>query len=250
MSQGGGTRLSFGEHLDAITTEADRLAAVTGGILEAKVPSCPDWSVRDLLDHLWHVFTFWHAQVAANDPNEPREPGDRTIPEDEDPGEWLLDAAAHLVAALEIAGAESACWNWSGNDFDTAWVARRMALETAVHRYDGELAAGMSTPVEAGLAADGIDERLFVHLRVDLPEEPEATLGGSLCLACSNVDAAWVVEAGGGSLRVREGRGPASACLSGTASQLFLFCWNRLGVGDVELTGDPAVAAAWASLPV
>jgi hypothetical protein len=57
------------------------------------------------------------------------------------------------------------------------------------------------------------------------------------------------VEIGMGRLRVREGRGPASACLLGPASHLLLFVWNRIGVEGLELTGDPAVASAWAGLP-
>ncbi len=246
----GDTRLSFERYLGQISSETERLARVTADVLDAGVPSCPEWSVRELLDHVWHVFTFWNGQVVAGDEKSPRDPGERTMPTTDEPGDWVEDAAARLVAVLADAGPAAPCWNWSGEDTDVAWVARRMALEIAVHRYDGELGARSTTGIEPDLAADGIDERLAVHLRTDVPEEPEATLGGSLCLACSDQPHAWVVEVGKGQLKVREGSGPATACLRGSASDLFLFSWNRIGLDALELTGDRAVAGNWATLPV
>jgi uncharacterized protein (TIGR03083 family) len=239
----------FERHLEAITAEAVRLAAVTAEALDRKVPSCPEWTGRHLIDHVWHVHTFWHAQVRAADESARRDPGERSIPEGEEPGDWLEDAAAGLVDDLAEAGPAAPCWNWSGRELAVRWVARRMALETTVHRFDGELTGGAPTPIETDLAVDGIDEFLRVHLQTDLPETPEATLGGTLCFACTDSDHAWIVEVGRGQLRVREGSGPASACLRGTASDLYLFTWNRRSVDELELTGDRSVAAAWATLP-
>jgi len=240
---------TFERHLEVISYEAVRLAAVTAEALDLKVPSCPEWTGRDLIDHVWHVHTFWHAQVRAADDSARRDPGERSIPKGEEPGDWLEDAAGGLVEALEAAGPDAPCWNWSGEALNVGWVARRMALETAVHRFDGELAVGDQTPIEADVAVDGIDEFLRVHLQSDVPDAPEATLGGTLCLACSDTGKAWIVEVGAGQLRIREGSGPASACLRGTASELYLFTWNRVGVDDLELTGSRSVAAAWATLP-
>jgi uncharacterized protein (TIGR03083 family) len=244
------SRLSFERYLGYISSEAERLAGVTVDALDSRIPSCPEWHGRELLDHVWHVFTFWNRQVVTGDVTSPDDLGERSMPTADAPGDWVEDAAARLVGALADAGPDAPCWNWSGEDLEVAWVARRMALETAVHRYDGELAAGVPTAVDAELAVDGIDERLDVHLRSDVPKEPAATLGGSLCLACSDRDRAWVVEVGGGHLKIREGSGPASACLRAGASDLFLFTWNRIAVDELELTGDRAVATAWATLPV
>jgi len=241
--------LSFERYLEDLSTEAGRLAAVTGEALERAVPSCPEWTGRDLVEHVWHVYTFWLAQVLAANATAPLELGDRAMPAEGEPAEWLEQAADELAEALRAAGPEAPCWNWSGRDATTGWLARRMALESAIHRYDGELTAADPTPIEPRLSADGIDEFLSVHLRTDLPEVPTATLGGSLCLASSDTDDAWTVEIGGGRLRVRNDRGPASAYLRGPVSDLFLFVWNRVVIDALELTGDRAVAAAWSSLP-
>lgn len=243
--------MGFDDRLAAIEAEAARLGAVAQGALDRRVPTCPEWAGRDLVEHVAAVFTFWTHQLAAADPSEPHEPpsyGDSPVAPD--PVEWLDASSAILLESLGQLGPEQPCWNWSGATFTSGWVARRMALEVAVHRYDGERSAGEASPVATELAVDGIDERLEVHLRADVPEVPEASLGGPLCLACSDADAAWVVEVGDGRLRVRAGTGPARAVLAGPASALFLFSWNRLGCDSLELTGDASVARAWATLPV
>ena len=123
-----------------------------------------------------------------------------------------------------------------------------MALESAVHRYDAELAVGSPAPIDRDLAVDGIDEWLGVHLATDVPETPDASLGGVLCLACADDPAAWTVEVAGGRLRWREGRGPADAVLVGSASDLYLFSWNRTPLEALDLTGKPRGRCATRSL--
>ncbi|MGH9298806.1 MAG: maleylpyruvate isomerase N-terminal domain-containing protein, partial [Acidimicrobiales bacterium] len=185
----------------------------------------------------------------AGDPGSRFDPPEDGAPPGADPVAWLDDRAAVLVELLNRLGPDEPCWNWAGDEFESGWVARRMALETAVHRYDGELAAGEPTQIKRELAADGIDERVEVHLKADVPDYPEASLGGSICLSCTDVDAAWVVDVGGGRLRVREGAGPAAAVARGTASDLFLFSWNRLGSDALEVTGDRSIPERWSTLP-
>jgi uncharacterized protein (TIGR03083 family) len=242
--------LGFDAHLEAVDRESARLVTLADRIGAAPVPSCPEWTGLDLVEHVGMVLSFWTGQLRAADVVGPHELDRPPIGSEADPAEWLHEHAAAILAALGELGADSPCWNWSGEAFDSGWVARRMGLELAVHRYDGELAAAETTPVPSALAADGLDERILVHLRVDAPEQPDATLGGSLGFQATDAPAAFVVEVSGGRLNVREGRAPASAYLRGTASDLFLFSWNRVGLDHLEVTGDRSVAAAWSTLPV
>jgi uncharacterized protein (TIGR03083 family) len=242
--------LGFDAHVEAIDRESARLVTLADRIGAAAVPSCPEWTGLDLVEHMGMVLSFWTGQLGAADVLGPHELDRPPIGADDDPADWLHERSLAILATLREVGAHSPCWNWSGEAFDSAWVARRMALELAVHRYDGELAAGETTPVAPALAADGLDERILVHLRVDAPDQPDATLGGSLGFQSTDAAAAFVVEVSGGRLHVREGRAPASAYLRGTASDLFLFSWNRVGLDRLEVTGDRSVAAAWSTLPV
>ncbi len=236
-------RLAFTSYLDAIAEEADRLDSLLGANLERKVPACPAWTTRELLAHVARVFSFWGLQVKAAQP-EARVESDR-----EPSAEELATCADELIGSLQAAGPASPCWNWSGEEVLTSWVARQIALEAAVHRVDGEQSQGRFLPVEAELAIDGIEQRLAVHLATDLLEHPGLSLGGTLCLVCDDAPAAFVVEVERGKLRWRHGRGPADTVLVGSASDLFLFSWNRIAPEALRRTGDPAVAEAWRLLP-
>lgn len=211
------------------------------------MPTCPDWRMSDLVADLADVFTFWRVQVETASPDARTEPS-RGMPYGSDLVSWLEDASANLQGALGDRDPAEPCWNWSGSDCTTRWVARRMALESAVHGYDAALAIGSPGPIDRALAVDGIEEWLGVHLATDVPEMPDTSLGGVLCLACADDPAAWTVEVSGGRLRWREGRGPADAVVVGSASDLYLFSWNRRPLEALDLTGSREVAAAWSSL--
>lgn len=254
----GSVSLSFESYLDGCAEELGRtveaLDDVAGG---AVVPTCPGWTAADLSEHLRTVYARWRVRLAAgeavsSDPSPPTTGGAGLTGgslDGQGPQERLYVEGTALFGELGRAGPDAPCWNWSGEDETGTWLARRLALETAVHRVDAELTAGEALPVETELAADGIDERIGVHLRVDLADAPRAGLGGSLCLVCSDLDAAFVVEVTAGKLRWRRGRGPADAALVGTSSDLFLFTWNRVPLGRLSLTGRRDVAESWANLP-
>jgi uncharacterized protein (TIGR03083 family) len=243
-------RLDYESHRAALEREGDLIVGASGDDLELPVPTCPEWRLSDLVGHLGGVFTFWGTQLEVASPDAPVEPASRGVPAGADVMDWFEGACAKLQLTLAARDPEQPCWNWSGEDLTADWVCRRMALESAVHRYDVELSVGLPTPLDRDLAVDGIDEWIGVHLATDVPESPDVSLGGVLCLACADHAAAWTVEIAAGRLRWREGRGPADAVLVGSASDLYLYCWNRRPLEVLELTGNREVAATWSSLTV
>jgi hypothetical protein len=98
-----------------------------------------------------------------------------------------------------------------------AFWTRRQAHETAIHRADAELAAGATPRYPAGFAAGTSD--------------------------------AWSIEASEGLLQPRRETGAdsdAGCTVSGPASGLYLFLWNRADAAtEVTVTGDPALLASW-----
>ncbi len=245
-----GHRLDYESHRGALERECGLIGDAIGDALALPVPTCPGWKVSDLVEHLVDVFTFWNSQLEAASPGAPAAAAPRRAPAGADIVDRLESAGTSLQLALDGHDPEDPCWNWAGEDLTADWVCRRMALESAVHRYDVELSVGSPTPIDRDLAVDGIDEWIGVHLATDVPETPGLSLGGVLCLACSDDAAAWTVEVVAGRLRWREGRGPADAVLVGSASDLYLFGWNRRPLEVLELTGNREVAVAWSSLTV
>jgi hypothetical protein len=77
-------------------------------------------------------------------------------------------------------------------DQTVGFWARRMALETVVHRVDAEQARGAVAPVDAALATDGIDEILVIMLAGDWSEDPDDALNGT-SVGISAGSASWQV---------------------------------------------------------
>ncbi|MER7361812.1 maleylpyruvate isomerase family mycothiol-dependent enzyme, partial [Nonomuraea wenchangensis] len=123
-----------------IEQETERLAelAELAGDLSAPVPSCPGWTMAELVTHVgqthrWAVHVLrervqeriWSRQVPSG------------LPEgrDGDAG-WLRAGAAELVRTLRETDPDLPVWTW-GPDRRAAWWPRRMAYELVVHRVDG-----------------------------------------------------------------------------------------------------------------
>lgn len=214
--------------------EGDAFAAACARAgLGAPVGSCPGWSVADLCWHLTAVHHFWAAVVrerrtAWEGHVQPTRPADSELLERYRAG---LDS---LIDVLAAADPSQTNWTWS-HQHDAAFVVRRMAQETAVHRWDAEDAAGEPSPIDAQLASDGIDEFLEHFLSQELE--------GSVHLHCTDVDGEWLVRSSpqGKPVLTRE-HAKGDAAIRGAASDMLLVLWRRLPATRVELVGDAATA--------
>lgn len=221
-----------------------------GGDPAAEVRSCPGWALRDLVAHLGSVHRFIHDRVAAG--TEERLDLERPRVPDGDLGDWYDEGLAQLLDVLERTPPDAPAWNWSAHEPKTAaFWPRRMAQETAVHRWDAEAAVGDVTPIDADLAADGVDEWIAVHIDSDVadPDQPEPPAGlGSLHLHCTDVPGEWWAAVDGRTVTVRREHAKGDVAARGRAEDLLLVCWRRLPTTAVEVVGDPAVLDAWLAL--
>ena len=222
-------------HITALREHGQVLAdaAVAAG-LDAAVPSCPDWVVRDLVQHIGGVHR-WATGIVSGPRIEAWNVGlDEVVgswPPDADLVEWFRAGHARLVEALTDADPGLACWTFLAAPSPRAMWARRQAHETAIHRVDAELAAGRPSPSFApAFAADGIDELLtcFItrgggRLRSEVPR--------TLAVRCTDADAAWLVRISEDPVVTIAGSEGGDCTVAGTATDLYLALWNR---------GDPA----------
>jgi uncharacterized protein (TIGR03083 family) len=232
----------------AIRDDADALAnAAESAGVDAQVPSCADWKVADLLEHLGMV----HRWAAANCG---RAPSDSFVPSTE-MGEapeapalvaWLREGASDLVAVLESHDASDPCWTWAPPQTVAFWQ-RRMAHETAMHRVDAQLAAGTAEPISPELAADGIDEWLWLMPRRPWASAPEGS-GESLHFHCTDVPGEWVVRLQDSGMEVEHEHAKADLAVRGGASDLLLWMMGRGGPDDLEVFGDTELMPRWREL--
>ena len=254
--------MEIAEHIDMLRRQGDLLAdAAERAGLDAAVPPCPPWLVKDLLRHTGYVHR-WAARHVTERPasvldGPPEEEILRGGAPDSELLAWFRDGHASLVKTLATADPALECATFMAAPSPLAFWARRQAHETAIHRADAESAAGTTPEYPAEFAADGIDELImgFGRRRKYQPATSAADGGGCAC---------WPrTPATPGPSRLDEGRlqprrdAPGAAdgagcTVSGPASGVYLYLWNRLDAGPagVTVTGDPAACAWQASVRV
>jgi uncharacterized protein (TIGR03083 family) len=240
------------EHLGAIARDGSALAdAAERAGLDAPVASCPGWTVADLVWHTGEVHVFFRSCTAGRwtDPSayvEPERPlGDLLVP-------WYREGVQQLVDVLRDTPPDAPVWSWAPRGGTAAWVVRRMAQETAVHRWDAESAASASPPpIDAELAVDGIDE-FFEHFS-DSAAEGAAPVGGTVHLHATDAVGEWLASEPtvGGRIKATKEHAKGDAAVRGTASDLLLLLWRRLDLdgGSFEVFGDTDVARRLVSRP-
>ncbi|MEV8439416.1 maleylpyruvate isomerase family mycothiol-dependent enzyme [Actinosynnema sp. NPDC051121] len=150
----------------ALRVEAEALAVAAAlAPPDRDVPACPGMTVGDLIVHLGSI----HRMVAEWITRSARPSGWVCSPGDADLVDWYRIGAASLITVLDPDHAASPAATWCPWDRTLGFWLRRMAHETAVHRVDAQAANGSAEPLEAGLAADGIDEVLTLWLGCHQP---------------------------------------------------------------------------------
>lgn len=236
------------EHTEAIERDGTALAAAarTAG-LDAAVPSCPGWNVRQLLTHLGFVHR-WATRYVLEAPSEMFEETDEATvlagaPDDDEIFGWFAAGHAGLVQALASAPPDLACWTFLPAPSPLAFWARRQAHETAVHRVDAEQAAGGPVSGFAPLfAADGVEE-LFLFARRNHARRDRRVGEQLISLRATDLDRRWQVPvpAAPGD----EAEEPLE--IAGRAEDLYLMLWNRLPLEALAATGPPRHFERWTS---
>lgn len=193
--------------------------AAASGDLEAPVPTCPGWTLADLIGHLG-----WVHRWAAHAVTEGTPDGDSPYAGDPpDMVEWYRESARTLVDALAVREPEAPAWAF-GPDKVTGFWRRRQVHETVVHEYDALGAVGRTEDwsIAPELAWDGVDEVASFFYPRQVRLERIAPLAGTLRLVPTDVDAA----------PLEIGEGDPVAELTGPASYLLLALWKRAPVDD------------------
>ena len=238
-------------YMAIIRRDAEAMADAASAVgLDADVPTCPGWTVRDLMVHTGrvhrHKTEVVRGRYLETDAAFPPRP-------DGDVLEWFLEGLDEMLGVFEMADLSEPSWTWCPHDHNADWWVRRMAHETAIHGADALIAAGRTPTIDASLAVDGIDEILDEFI-VDIPEWGTVTTG----------DETVALEAGGHRWGLRAATFSGIGPESGTAHQgllalliddavdpnavvrtdpgtLYLWLWGRGELPDEAVTGDRSV---------
>ncbi|WP_225838597.1 maleylpyruvate isomerase family mycothiol-dependent enzyme [Streptomyces sp. NK08204] len=259
------TLLAHDRYCDEIAHQVDQLRAVvtSGADLATTVPTCPDWSLEDLVRHMGGALRWVDALVRGraqeNIPFDriplcggPEERGDAAALD-----AWLAETGELVVGALREAGPDTKVWSWQGNATAAFW-ARRMANEITIHRADATIAAGLPYELAPEVAADALDEWLdlavwFQQYRGD--EEAHRLEGParSIHLHATDADPAlnaeWFLEFGPDGVRWRRDHEKATVALRGPLTSVLLAFYRRLPLDapGLEVLGERQVLDFWLS---
>ncbi|MEO1062744.1 MAG: maleylpyruvate isomerase N-terminal domain-containing protein [Actinomycetota bacterium] len=232
--------------LDLLDAQRARLAEAADAHLDRPVPTCEGWNVADLCAHTAAVFAFVEATRASGQADAPvRGPA----PDPDDAVVAALREAGDAVSSgLRASDPTDPIWSWT-DDRTVGFWSRRLAFEATIHRVDGDLAAGVEpTPIDADLAADGIDEWMTTYALPDGrgPQNPIDD-GASVHLHCTDTDGEWMLRWSDGAATLTREHGKGDVAARGPAWELLLACYGRLdatAAPSVEIFGDADLLTA------
>ncbi|MER6516452.1 maleylpyruvate isomerase family mycothiol-dependent enzyme [Streptomyces sp. NPDC060334] len=232
---------------------AFRAAVASAPSLDVQVPTCPEWTLFDLAQHIGEGRRDWAATVAAGPaPAKSAAEGAPAAPREREALlAWLAESTEQLVDALRKAGPDRGCWSWwetLQSPHTSGAVARHQLQQMAVHTYDAQITVGAPQPLPTEVALDGVDEFLStcVATTSPWPHKPaaidfHASEGRSWRLSLSADGARTTRLPGPDTIpAAAAGQEPDAADVSarGTANELVLILHNRIPFNSVELDGD------------
>jgi len=247
-------------YCDEIEHQVGLLREVAAGAdLSVTVPTCPDWSLDQLIRHTGGSLRWAELMVRTRTQEE--------IPEEQVPGyegpqsasdldAWLAESGETLVRTLRAAGPDAPVWSWGGIPEARFW-ARRMTHELTIHRADATLAAGQPYEVAADIAADALDEWLATVeflVQKQAPEDRELVgPGHRIHLHATDtppgLNGDWIVELTEDGVAWRHGREEATVALHGPLTSVLLAFYRRLPLdsAELEVLGERKVLEFWLS---
>lgn len=232
-----------------VVAEVDRIAEVArGSDLTAPVPTCPGWTVTDLLVHLGGTQRWAEHIVRTKAPQRVpfrqvvEEPG-----EGADPVEYLTDGVAPLLAALRAADPDEPVWAW-GEDRHQRFWPRRMLHEALIHRADVELAFGLEPVIDKAVAVDALEEFLanLPYAHSIAPRLAElASTSQTLHLHATDTDGEWLITLPPEGYTWSRGHAKGDLAVRGPIADLLLMTYGRRPADALTVFGDHDLLARW-----
>ena len=242
------------DYLASLSADVASIAGVGSMSIRARVPSCPEWEVADLIKHVggFHRYLTYLAGIPDGGREQPEGwlsavAAVEAVGTGDDLVAWLRQGAADLSASLRAASPTSTLATFYGVH-QPALLVRRAATETSIHRWDAEGVTGRPHPIETTLADEGISEFLDVLMPLFFKYDQFAGAGQTIRLEPTDGDrASWVINVGADSIawsrQIDDSASGATA--RGSASDLYLWFLGRITTDPVDVTGDAAMLERW-----
>jgi uncharacterized protein (TIGR03083 family) len=234
------------DFVESIRRECDLFyAAAEAADPTLAVPSCPDWTIADLIWHLGEVHWFWATviEARASDPVQIEKAKPPRPSEYRELIGWGRSQADRMIQLLEATPDEVAVWTWALDEADhsVGFIRRHQVQEAAVHRWDIQTAAKL---VPAAIAKDAASDSIDEFLAISLPwcVRADKPLSGTVHIHCTDTEGEWFVHGDG---RVERIHARGAVAIRGTASDILLALFKRTPIENLEIIGDAALARSF-----
>jgi uncharacterized protein (TIGR03083 family) len=231
---------------EQLEVESRRVTLLDPATADAPVPWCGGWSVGRVVGHLGGIQRW--ATALTNNPDvwvkrremEPPPDGRAVFA-------WYRAGVEPMLAAMQTGDLDTAVNTWAGRR-PRRWWLRRLAHETAVHRWDAEAGGDgidAARPLDPALAVDGIDE-LFENF-LPLVDDKFGGTGQTMHLHATDAPGEWQLTFSPRGVQIERTHAKGDVAVRGPASALLLLLWNRPreATTAAELFGDPTVLDMW-----
>lgn len=237
------------DYLGSIEADRRALAGIATDFEPAlPIPTCPDWTLKDLLDHVsgatrWMTKCVAEGEAAQQRVLPPAPKGQQELID------WFNQSIDELLDVLSSTPPDALVWTPIRGSLGSIWWRRKAALEIAIHRTDAEHAVGADHElINPLLALDGIDEYAeeFLPLMLHAVAEPPPVT--AVLLSPDDIDDSRtlsLIAAG-----VDTDPGDPQVEITATASELLLWMWNRTPAEALSVRGDDAVVSWWKGLAI
>jgi uncharacterized protein (TIGR03083 family) len=230
--------------LRSTVNQTQDLAAWVGGTEPGTpIPTCPEWTLTDLVDHVGSTQR-WVSRLVGegiSDPGTAFSIGWESAPAEQSTwGSWLLDGAHGLEATFARGTDDRVVWDPSGGGDGVSFWSQRVFGEISVHRVDAAFALERAYQIDPTLAVAAVEDWLSTMASsgwaANVPGFAEAMRGDGQTIAwvADDADQAWLLRRTQAPLVLTHDRGDADVTIHGPARELLQIVSRRLPLDAAE----------------
>ncbi len=238
-------QLPSSEYRRLLTEEAARLQSISVDHLDIDLPHIEGWTVGAVIGHTGWVFRYVTLALGATPEQPPRRADIPEPPLGEAVLDWFAKSTEGLMSKLDTVDLDQIVPTFTGPQ-PARWWLRRLAHETAMHRWDAESAIRSPQPIDAAQARDGIDEVFETFAPTRLSFDSLAGSGEVIHLHATDIDdGEWLITLGPTEITWTTGHAKGDVAARGPVSDLLLALWSRIPPSRLELFGDASLFDRW-----
>ena len=209
----------------------------------APIPTCPGWTLTDLVDHVGSTQR-WVSRLVGEgigDPGTAFSIGWESAPADPSAwGTWLSEGAQRVQSTFAGSTDDRVVFDPSGGGDGVAFWFQRIFGEISVHRIDAAFALDRDYQIDPTLAVAAIEDWLANMASsgwaANVPGFTDAMRGDGQTIAwvADDADQAWLLRRTDAPLVLTHDRGDADVTIHGPARELLQIVSRRLPLDAAE----------------